>query len=74
MIGDDGMFSIPVRLQGVEGVTSGYYTYRIEASVTNQAGETQTSVTTLSAGDRSLILSVDTQGRICKDDSIQLTL
>lgn len=54
MIGDDGMFSIPVRLQGVEGVTSGYYTYRIEASVTNQAGETQTSVTTLSAGDRSL--------------------
>ncbi|MFQ7083658.1 alpha-2-macroglobulin family protein [Bacteroides intestinalis] len=73
MIGDDGMFSIPVWLQGVEGVTSGYYTYRIEASVTNQAGETQTSVTTLSAGDRSLILSVDTQDRICKDDSIRLT-
>ena len=73
MIGADGIFSIPVRLQGGKGVTTGYYTYQIEASVTNQAGETQTSVTTLSAGDRSLILSVDIQDRICKDDSIRLT-
>ena len=72
-IGDDGMFSIPVRLQGVKGENAGFYTYQIEASVTNQAGETQSSVTTLSAGNRSLVLSVETEERICKDDSIRLT-
>jgi len=72
-IGDDGIFSIPVRLQGVKGADTGFYTYQIEASVTNQAGETQSSVTTLSAGNRSLILSVETEERICKDDSIRLT-
>lgn len=38
------MFSIPVRLQGVKGENAGFYTYQIEASVTNQAGETQSSV------------------------------
>lgn len=73
MIGDDGIFSIPVRLQGVKGEDTGFYTYQIEASVTNQAGETQSSVTTLSAGNRSLVLSVETEDRICKDDSIRLT-
>ena len=67
------MFSIPVRLQGVKGENAGFYTYQIEASVTNQAGETQSSVTTLSAGNRSLVLSVETEERICKDDSIRLT-
>ena len=72
-IGDDGMFSIPVRLQGVKGENAGFYTYQIEASGTNQAGETQSSVTTLSAGNRSLVLSVETEERICKDDSIRLT-
>ncbi|MBD9091838.1 MAG: alpha-2-macroglobulin [Bacteroides oleiciplenus] len=74
-IGDDGDFIIPVRLKDDENEDNKnmYYTYRIEATVTNQAGETQTAVTSLAAGSRSVVLSVDDEDRICKDDSIRLT-
>lgn len=70
-VGDDGRFAIPVSLQG--GQKDGYYTYRVEASVTNQAGETQTSTATLSAGARSLMLSTDGRDRISKDNDIRFT-
>ncbi len=75
VIGDDGDFIIPVRLKGddKEDNNGVYYTYQIEASVTNQAGETQTAITSLAAGNRSVVLSVDNEDRICKDDSIRLT-
>ena len=75
IIGDDGDFTIPVRLEGddEEDNNDVYYTYWIEASVTNQAGEMQTAVTSLAAGSRSVVLSVDDEDCICKDDSIRLT-
>ncbi|MCD8184058.1 MAG: MG2 domain-containing protein [Bacteroides sp.] len=72
-IGDGGKFSIPVRLKGTKDGLDTYFVYKIEASVTTLSGETQSAVTTLAAGNRSLFLSVDTQERICKDDSIRLT-
>jgi len=71
-VGDDGDFIIPVCLKGDDD-NNVYYTYRIEASVTNLAGETQTAITSLAAGNRSVVLSVDDEERICKDDSICLT-
>lgn len=71
-IGADGLFTIPVRLEGKAQNANSYYTYQIEASVTNLAGETQTAVTTLAAGERSLILSFD-EAQICKGDSICMT-
>lgn len=75
LIGDDGDFTIPVRLEADEDEEADevYYAYRIEASVTNQAGETQASSTSLMAGERSVVISMDEQQYICKDDSICLT-
>lgn len=79
IIGADGDFDIPVRLQKDEDEDEMdedyeiYYVYRIEASVTNQAGETQTAFATLRAGNRSVGLSIGDVENICKDDSIRLT-
>ncbi|WP_291527896.1 alpha-2-macroglobulin family protein [Bacteroides sp. UBA939] len=74
-IGDNGEFAIPVCLEGNNGENDSdwYYTYQVKASVTNLAGETQTAITSLAAGNRSLILSVDGEERICKDDSVKQT-
>lgn len=72
-IAEGGSFAIPVRLQGLPTDANAYYSYQIEASLTNQAGETQSAVTTLNAGNRSVILSVLGNDRICKDDSIRMT-
>lgn len=84
LIGEDGSFTIPVRLERDKDKDDAddadtadddevYYTYRIEASVTNYAGETQVGTTTLAAGSRSVVLSIDEEDEICKGDSIRLT-
>lgn len=75
LIGEDGSFTIPVRLERNAGKDDDevYYTYRITASVTNHAGETQDASTVLAAGNRSVVLSIDEEGKICKDDTIRLT-
>lgn len=75
---NDGRFTIPVRLKGEADVDSEaepytYYTYSIEAVVTNVAGETQSSVFELSVGNRSIILGVDPEVQLYnKDDATPL--
>ena len=80
-LGVDGNFEIPVDLKpdtsnpdlGDGDNTSLYYDYKVQLSVTNVAGETQTSETSLRAGKTSLLLFADISGLICKDDSVKAT-
>ena len=52
-----------------------YYTYEIEATVTNTNGETQTSRTTISIGDRSMYLTVTgLEANVNKDDLPKVTI
>ena len=54
---ENGEFTIPVRLQESDSYKNDdkvYYRYSIEATVTNVAGETQSSTDVISAGNRSL--------------------
>lgn len=75
MMNGDGEFTIPVRLEesnrfiNNDGV---YYRYSIEATVTNLAGETQSSVDVLSAGVRSLILQPELEEKTCKDKPVNI--
>ncbi|WP_321333130.1 alpha-2-macroglobulin family protein [uncultured Bacteroides sp.] len=71
----NGIFSIPLLLQPERdgSLTPRFYTYKVEVSVTNEAGETQTAVNSLMAGDRSLLLSTNMPDKICKDDTIKAT-
>lgn len=80
-LGADGNFELPVDLKpDTSGSdlddgddTSSYYDYKVQVSVTNVAGETQTSEISLRAGKTSLLLFADINGLICKDDSIKAT-
>ena len=72
-IDSDGHFSIPVYLEGVEGLSESIFNYVIEANVTSVAGETQRASTSLAAGNRSLFLSTDFADRVCKDDTVRAT-
>ena len=74
-LNNDGGFVIPVKLvpdaayQGGEGT---YFEYKIQVSVTNLAGETQTSVTTLAAGERSLLLNIELPDLIIRDNPVKV--
>lgn len=73
--GEDGSFTIPVRLEDIshfKDSESVFYRYQIEATVTNVAGETQSSTDVIMAGNRSLTLQVDLDNRICKDKPFDL--
>ena len=48
-----------------------YYRYSIEATITNVAGETQSSTDVISVGNRSLILQTELKDRICKDKPVE---
>jgi hypothetical protein len=74
-LNEDGTFFIPLFLKEEAGEKEGqrYYTYNIEASVTSKSGETQSSSTSLVAGDRSLLLTTNLAERVCKDDTIRVT-
>lgn len=72
---ENGEFSIPVGLE--EDKTSGvadnaFYRYQIEAAITNESGETQTSVQAVSAGSNSFAIQVNLEGRTCKDAPVKL--
>lgn len=75
-LSQDGGFSIPVKLvpdatyQTEEGM---YFEYQVKVTVTNLAGETQTSVTTLAAGARSLILNAQLPNLINRDKPVKVT-
>lgn len=70
----DGRFTIPVTLTPDEAYRNSdevYFEYRLNVTVTNLAGETQTSVMTLRAGNRSLLLNANLPDLICKSDTIK---
>lgn len=72
----NGEFTIPVRLQENDAYRNDdkiYYRFAIEATVTNLAGETQSSIDVISAGNRSLVLFPQLAGKICKDKPVQVT-
>ncbi|MDL2211030.1 alpha-2-macroglobulin [Bacteroides sp. OttesenSCG-928-M17] len=76
-LNEQGEFNIPVYLQTeAEKSNEGfnYYIYIVEATVTNEAGETQTSTHRIFVGDRSLVLSCTLNPHhYNKDDSIKTT-
>lgn len=70
-LNDKGEFAIPIELIADDNDPIwGYYNYTLEVSLTNVAGETQTESYSLFAGKRSLLITSDLEGTICKDQSI----
>ncbi len=71
----DGRFSIPVLLKGDSQTTDKQpvYRFQVEATLTNAAGETQSSSYSLAVSERSLFLSSDLGGRVRRDQSISTT-
>ncbi len=72
----NGAFSVPVLLKDKGDGTnkSMNYRFQVEATLTNAAGETQTSTYSLTVGERSLFLEADLGGgRISKDNPIKAT-
>ncbi|KAA6314790.1 hypothetical protein EZS27_034649, partial [termite gut metagenome] len=63
-----GEFTVPLLLKGEKAANS-FFTYQIEATVTNVAGETQTSAMSIAAGNRSLLLSAKIDRLICKENA-----
>lgn len=67
---ENGEFTIPVRLEESDAYKNNdkvYYRYSVEATVTNVAGETQSSTDVISAGSRSLVLQTELKEKTCKD-------
>lgn len=74
VVGKDGMFAIPVRLEGTNNNDVNYTCiYQVEATVTNRSGETQNAFTRVMAGDHSVVLSLSDNDPICKDDTVRMT-
>ncbi|MCD7898501.1 MAG: MG2 domain-containing protein [Bacteroides sp.] len=72
-----GEFNIPVHLLPDDYVSDnrwGYYAYTVEAKVTNEAGETQTSTTEIRVGERSFALSISLSDKILKDNPIKTVI
>ncbi len=71
----DGTFTIPVLLKGPEATEGSFpaYRFQVEATLTNVAGETQSSSYSLTVSERSLFLSTDLDGRIRRDQPISTT-
>lgn len=72
-----GRFAINIQLEGESG--KGLqpwqsYTFEVEAAVTDEAGETQTSSYTLSAGSQAYNLSLSIPAQVCKEDTTQWTI
>lgn len=71
-LNENGQFSIPVVLKGEKTLDDMlYYNFEVNASVTNVAGETQSSSFNITVGNRSLLLSTELTTEVCQDDSIQ---
>lgn len=76
MLDANGEFTIPVELKENEADQANnrdrmYYRYSIEATITNVAGETQTSTDVISVGTRSLILQMELKDKIRKDKPVE---
>lgn len=72
-----GRFAIDIHLEGeVEKALQPWqvrqgYTFEVEATVTDEAGETQTASCTLSAGSQAFNLSPSIPMQVCKEDTTQ---
>jgi hypothetical protein len=66
---ETGQFTIPLVLESEkpEENKNTLFVYKIEATLTNQAGETQTSTTSITAGSHSLLISAKIDKIICKE-------
>lgn len=72
-----GRFAIDIRLEGeVEKALQPWqvrqgYSFEVEATVTDEAGETQTASYTLSAGSQAFNLTPSIPVQVCKEDTLQ---
>lgn len=72
-----GRFAIDIRLEGeVEKALQPWqvrqgYSFEVEATVTDEAGETQTASCTLSAGSQAFNLNPSIPVQVCKEDTLQ---
>ncbi len=77
-VDDEGNFSIPIALLSDaedDAFPNNHYYFRIEASVTNESGETQTATFSLEASAEAYFFSDDFKGKdVCKEDSISSVL
>jgi hypothetical protein len=74
-LNDSGGFTLPVALKPDDKIDAdrGYYTFNVSVTVTDAAGETQTSAATFNVGHCSILLSADVPPRIDKEREIKLT-
>lgn len=75
-LNNDGGFTIPVKLTPAAESQRGegtYFEYQVKVTVTGLSGETQSSVTTLTAGERSLLLNVLLPVLVNRDSSVNAT-
>lgn len=68
-LNDEGGFDINTVLKPEEesSIQDKYYSYSIQAKVTNNAGETVVGEVTVAAGTKSLLLSAELNDNICKE-------
>lgn len=72
-----GRFAIDIRLEGeMEKALQPWqvrqgYSFEVEATVTDEAGETQTASYTLSAGSQAFNLNPSIPVQVCKEDTLQ---
>lgn len=71
----NGDFYISLTLDAPdENINEHVYTYHVEATVTNEVGETQTAFYNLLAGSKAYLFDVRLPQYICKEDSLFFTL
>lgn len=74
-LNENGEFTIPVLLEEdnqYKNENMVYYRYQVEATVTNVAGETQSSTEVIAAGNRSLIVQPELKDRVRKDEPVNV--
>lgn len=73
----EGNFCIPLTLEAPADTSMGgyrYYHYQVEASVTDDAGETQTASYSILATTKAYSFMADVPQVICKEDSLLFTI
>ena len=75
VLDEKGDFVIPFRLipDLSDDLDECYYTYKVKATLTDAAGETQLAETSVSVGSASLVLSTDMEDEMCRDKAISAT-
>ena len=71
---ENGNFSLPVSLREDDtkkGDKEASYSFQVEATVTDAAGETRLASCVLIAGSRSLVVQSDLRAQVCKDSPVK---